>query len=250
MSTELHEERLNTNIPNRMSLFAHLSELRARLIRVFIYVTIATCVCWFLYDSIYFVLTSPVKQFLGKNGSSFLLTGVTEGFNIKMQISLISGVILASPLISFEGWRFISPGLTRKERKAVYFVAPLAVFLFCSGLFLAYYILPVGIKWLIDQNPPGAKLMPSVQQTILFVVKMYLAFGILFQLPIVLMFLAKVGLVNSRMLKSQWRYAVVVISFLAAIITPSGDAMTMMMLATPMYLLYLMSILLVRLVGN
>jgi sec-independent protein translocase protein TatC len=106
----------------------------------------------------------------------------------------------------------------------------------------------MGIKWLISQNPPEAKFMPSVQGTLLFILKMYLAFGLVFQMPVVLMFLGKAGLISSVTLRSYWRQAVVAIGILAAAITPSGDAFTMMMMCVPMIILYVLSIGLVRIV--
>ncbi len=142
----------------------------------------------------------------------------------------------------------MAPGLTRRERRSVKLVAPLSVFLFAAGLVTAYFGLPMGIRWLIGQNPEEATFMPSLQQSLLFLVKMYLAFGLLFQMPVVLMFLAKVGIVSSQMLIKNWRQAIVVIGIVAAAATPSGDAMTMMMMCTPMCLLYVLSIGLVRMI--
>ena len=106
----------------------------------------------------------------------------------------------------------------------------------------------MGIQWLVSQNPPGATFMPSVAQTLLFVSKMCLAFGLVFQLPVVLMFLAKVGIVDSRMLKAYWRQAVVVLAIVAAVVTPSADAFSMMLMCAPLILLYGLSIVLVRMV--
>jgi len=231
----------------QLELMEHLAELRTRLIRCAVYVSIGMIAGWVFYGRFFTFLTAPILPLL-KNGSTFLLTGITEAFTIKMQISILIGIILALPLITMEGWRFVAPGMTRKERRSVKLVAPLSVALFLLGLVTSYYVMPVGIKWLIAQNPPMAKFMPNVQQSLLFLVKMYLAFGVIFQMPVVLMFLGKVGIVSSGFLVRNWRQAVVVIAIVAAAATPSGDAMTMMMMCAPMIVLYILSIGLVRMV--
>jgi sec-independent protein translocase protein TatC len=242
-SSEAVEDQLEGK---QADLFDHLAELRSRIMRGAIYVAVGALVGWVFYDFFFRLLSAPVKPCL--KGTSFLLTSVTEGFVIKMEVSLLVGLIITLPLITLEAWRFIAPGLTRTERKAVWLVAPLSILLFAAGVLLAYAILPVGIRWLVGQNPPGALFMPSVAQTLLFILKMCLAFGLVFQLPVVLMFLARVGLVSSGMLKTYWRQSVVAIGIIAAIVTPSSDAFSMLMMAAPMFGLYVLSIGLVRIV--
>ena len=230
-------------------IFVHLSELRSRILRCLVYIAIGTFIGWLLYDSFFFkLLSTPVRPVLEQAGGKFLLTGIAEGFVIKMEISLLVGLILALPLVTLEGWGFVAPGLTRSEKRATMLMAPLSVILFAAGVVLAYCILPTGIRWMVGQNPPDSILMPTVAQTLLFILKMCLAFGLVFQLPVILMTLARIGIVNSKMLKSYWRYSVVVIGIVAAVITPSGDAFSMLMMAAPMVGLYMLSIVLVRLV--
>lgn len=250
MSIEEHvdDEIEEKGSERQMDLIDHLAELRNRLIRSALYVTVGAIIGWFFYDSFFKLISAPIIEYLKQNKSSFLLTGVAEGFTIKMQISLLVGVIIALPLITIEGWRFIAPGLTKLERRAVILVGPLSIVLFASGIIIAYKVLPVGIIWLANQNPPGAKFMPSVAQTLIFILKMYLAFGLVFQMPVVLMFLGKVGIISSGALKAYWRHAIVIIGIVAAMITPSGDAFTMIMMCAPMVVLYALSIGLVRLV--
>lgn len=242
------KEKEDLDSDRQLELIEHLAELRSRIIRIAVYVSMGMVVGWIFYGYFFNLFSAPVMAYLKKSGSTFLLTGVAEGFTIKVQISLLIGIIIAMPFITWEGWRFVAPGLTRSERRAVQLVAPLSIFLFISGVVLAFVVLPVGIRWLISQNPPQAKFMPSVTQTLLFILKMYLAFGLVFQMPVILMFLAKVGLVSSGMLRSYWRQAIVAIGIVAAAITPSGDAFTMLVMCAPMCVLYLLSIGLVKLV--
>ncbi len=236
------------NDDKEIGIMEHLSELRSRIIRCIIYIFIGTIIGWFFSDDVYQLLSMPVMPYLEKYTSSFITTDITEGFMIKIQMSLMVGILITIPLITLEGWGFISPGLTRQERKGVWLIAPLSIFLFIAGVYIAYKILPTGIGWLISQNFSNVKFMPKVQQTILFVLKMCIAFGIVFQLPVILMFLAKIGIITSAMLKSYWRHAIVILAIISAIVTPSGDAFSMMMMCTPLLGLYAISILLVKLV--
>ncbi|MBP6964606.1 MAG: twin-arginine translocase subunit TatC [Armatimonadetes bacterium] len=250
MSDSAIAELEDDDAPGRqLELLEHLTELRTRIIRVVVYVAVGMLFGWIFYSRFFSFLTAPVSVFL-KGDSSFLITGITEAFSIKMQISVVIGIVLALPLITMEGWRFVAPGLTRRERRSVKLVAPLSVVLSALGLVTAYFVMPMGIRWLIGLIPKEAKFMPNVQTSMLFIVKTYLAFAVLFQMPVVLMFLGKVGIVTSDMLTRNWRQAIVVIGIVAAAATPSGDAVTMMMMCGPMIVLYILSIGLVRMVEH
>lgn len=239
----------STASPDReLPLVEHLAELRARLVRSLLYIGICTVAAWIFYPQLFSFVSAPVTPYLKATNTAFLVTGPAEGFNLKMQISFLAGLIVSVPLLTSELWRFLVPALTQKERHAVMLVAPLSIVLFASGVALAYYILPIGFKWLLAQNPPNSTYMPNVSQTLLFILKMCLGFGVVFQLPVILMFLGKIGIVSSTMLKSYWRYAVVLMAIVAAVITPSNDAITMLFMCAPMIGLYLASIVLVRMV--
>lgn len=229
-------------------LSEHLEELRARLIRSVIYVAVGTVIAWFIYDWVYAFLTGPVQQVLESVGTKFLMTGVAEGFMLRCQIALISGIILAMPLLTLEVWGFVAPGLTKKERRPIVWIAPLCVVLFIGGVATAYGILPAAMKFFVAYVPRGAELRPAVSQNLVFVVKMLLSFGLVFEMPVVLLFLGKLGVVNAKMLRASWRYALVAIAMLAAVATPSGDLFSMMAMAIPVTFLYGFSIILVKIV--
>lgn len=231
-----------------LSITEHLTELRSRLIRCIVYICLGMVIGWIVSNDVYRILSSPVIPYLSKYESSFITTDILEGFMIKLQMALLVGVAIAIPMLTLEGWGFIAPGLTKNERKSVWIVAPLSICLFATGVLLAYKILPGGIGWLISQNFSGVKFMPKVQQTILFVLKMCIAFGIVFQMPVVMMFLAKIGIVDSKMLKMYWKHALVILALISAMVTPSTDAFTMLMMCLPLAGLYGISILLVLLV--
>jgi len=219
----------------------HLAELRSRIFRSLIFICAGTVLSWFFYGIFFHLLTAPV-------GRKLLITGIAEGFIIKMQVSLVLGLIVSAPFVAWQGWAFVAPGLTSDERRHVVFAVPLSVFLFWAGIVAGYVVLPPCIGWLAEQNPPDAVFMPNVKSTILFILWLCLAFGIVFQLPVLLIFLAKIGLVNSKFLKTHWRYAILLISIVAAIGTPTNDPFTFVMMFVPMCLLYFVSIWLVKLV--
>ena len=230
------------NEDKNLPLFEHLEELRTALIRISAYVAIASVIVWLFYQDFFSLLANPLIKGMASTGAKFLVTGIAEGFTLKLQICVIFAVILAFPLIIGEVWLFIAPALKQNEKKAIILVVPISVFLFITGVLSAYFTLPIGIEWLIKQNPQEANFMPSLSETLLFAVKMEFAFGFLFQMPIFIVFLAKIGLVKAYMLKKFWREAVIVICIIVAIITPTTDAFTMIIMSVPMLSLYLITI--------
>lgn len=205
-------------------------------------------VAWFLYRPIYNALTRQMEPVLKAHQGKYIFTSITEPFLLKMQVTFAASLIIVLPLLIIEIWRFIAPGLTTNEKKPLRWTVPMAIFLFASGASLCYSILPFAFKWFAFYLPANAVIMPSVPATIRFELLMLLAFGCVFELPVVLMLLAQVGIIDSKMLKDNWRYSVVAISILAATITPSNDVFSMATMAIPLVLLYLASIWLVKFV--
>jgi sec-independent protein translocase protein TatC len=242
--------RLPPNEPYdlEMELFEHLEELRTRLIRAILYLAVGAVLCWFFYNPIYTVLTAPIRPILEEKGYKLVFMTITEAFFVRLQVCLISGLVLASPPILAELWGFIVPALTPQERKPVRVVMPLAILLFCLGVGMAYVVLPAGLRWFAGYIPQQVELVQRMSDYLLFMVKMCLGFGLAFELPVVLMLLGQIGLVRASTLTRYWRQAVVIIMLIAAILTPSNDPFTMLVLSAPMALLYLGSISLVRMV--
>lgn len=232
----------------RAELTEHLAELRARLIRSVIYIVVGFVAAWLLYPRLLAILMRPMREVLDRVGSKFLLTGFPEAFMIQVQVCLIAGLIFTLPLLTLELWGFVSPGLTREEKRPLRWLVPLAIVLFASGVTMCYVVLPAAFRWFVSYVPEGAELRPTVQGSLLFTLKMLLAFGVSFEMPVVLMLLAKVGIIDAKLLTSNWRYAMVGVCVMAAVATPSGDALTMMTLAAPLAGLYFLSILFVRFV--
>lgn len=236
------------NTERRAELIEHLGELRTRLVRSAIYIGLGMIGAWFLYKPIYNALTRQMEPVLKAHAGKYIFTSITEPFLLKMQVTFVTALILVLPLITIELWRFISPGLMPNEKKPVRWMVPLSILLFAGGTSLCYSILPFAFKWFAYYLPSNAVIMPSVPGTMKFELLMLLAFGCVFQLPVILMLLAQIGIINSKMLKDNWRYSVVAISIIAASITPSNDVLSMATMAVPLCLLYIASIWLVKFV--
>jgi sec-independent protein translocase protein TatC len=167
---------------------------------------------------------------------------------VKLEIALVGGVIAAAPFIYYELWAFIAPGLTPKERRAVRPLVPVSAVLFLLGVAMGYWLTEPSIAWMLKMNPPETVARYQLNENLLLLLRFYLALGLGFQLPIVLILLAKIGIVDSRLLSQRWREATVIIFILAAIITPTWDPITMTIAALPMVLLYLGTVWFIKLI--
>jgi sec-independent protein translocase protein TatC len=232
----------------QMELVEHLAELRARIFRSLAYVAIGMILTYNLIPRFYDLLTRPLAPILTKLHGTLVFGGITQGFLVWMQVCFVSGVALAFPFVVLELWGFIKPALTPEERQPVTYLAPFSVLLFLAGVGTGYACLPATFNWMASylSDIKGITLLQDAQQYALLTVKIMLAFGIAFQLPMVLLFLARVGIINADLMTKYWRHATVGISVIAAILTPSNDPLTMLMMAVPMAGLYLLSIGLVR----
>lgn len=232
-----------------MELWEHLAELRTRLIRSAIYAIVGLALAWSLYPWIYALFFAPMKPLFAQHPDwKPVFRDITEGFMVRLQVALFSGLVLAVPAITLEAWGFIAPGLTRAERRVFYLVVPLSLLFFGLGVLCGYIVMYPSVQWFASFIPKDAQLLQSPLSYIVFMVKMVLAFGLCFQLPMVLMFLAYVGIVGSNTLRQQWRAALVACCVVAAVATPSQDPLSMMIMAAPLALLYVASIFLVAFV--
>lgn len=222
----------------RADLVEHLEELRTRIIRSLLYIAAGGVAAWFCYDPLYHLLLAPVRASLVAAQGKIIYNTQLEPFMTRLQVSAIAGVIAASPGVLWEIWRFVAPGLTDNERRAVRPLLPVAGALFLAGVVLCYFIAPRGFVWLIGFAPEGTEGYFTLQKQVTLIAKLALAFGLCFELPLVLAFLVKVEVISADTLRRRRREAVVAIFFIAAAATPSTDWFTMMALATPMYALY------------
>jgi sec-independent protein translocase protein TatC len=237
--------------PGQMTLYEHLGELRKRLIVSILAIVGGAIVAWFLYNPVLHFMTEPYKAFAvhhPKEISKGLLvvTGVAEGFTTRLKVSLYIGVGLASPVILWELWRFITPGLHRNEKRYIVPFVASAVALFALGVTAAVLVFPKALDWLISVSGPNVTPLFSASNYFSLYVLMCLVFGAVFLYPIVLVFLMITGVAPSAKWRKWRRGAIVIIAAVAAVVTPSSDPFSFMAMAIPMYVFYEGSILLGR----
>jgi sec-independent protein translocase protein TatC len=220
-----------------MTLGEHLAELRQRFLIVSISVTVVAILGFIFYSHLLSILQNPYCS-ASPNHCKFLVTNPLDGLNLRVKIALFSGVVISSPLILWETWRFITPGLKAKERRyAIPFVGA-SLFFFAAGMVLAYFSFAQAISWL--EAIGGKTLLTEYnpnQYLTLFLLMLFI-FGIAFLFPVVLVALELIGVVTPRRLLKSWRYATIIIVIVAALITPSSDPLSMLALAAPLVLFY------------
>ena len=231
-----------------MSLGEHLGELRMRLIRSIISVALGASAILAFYDPVLKFLTRPYRE-LCKNrpdfkcdGSLFAL-GPLDGLSARMKIAGYGGLIIALPVVLWQLWRFIVPALSKKEKKYTVPFIGSSVVLFVGGCALAYWTLSRALEFLISWSGTEVNQAFQITKYVSLVILMVLAFGVGFLSPLLIVFLQLVGVFTPRTLIKQMRIAIVTIFFMAAIITPSGDPITLMALGLPLTLLYFVAIL-------
>ncbi len=227
----------------RMSLMGHLVELRSRLVKSTVAIAVGSVIGFIFYRDVLGLLAKPYE---GATDQPLAFFQPTEPFSLALRIALFAGFIIASPVIIYQIWRFIGPALTKRERRYVYPLSGVMALLFVSGIALGYFTLPLALRVLFSFAGDLLQETVGVQFYFSFAMRFILAFGIAFQFPVFLFAAAALGLVTSRALREQRRWAVTIVVIVAALMTPGGDPLTLLMLSTPMYLLYEATILSIR----
>lgn len=223
---------------------SHLKEFRSRLVKVAVAVALGTVIAFAFNEEILDLLAKPYQIAVPDGQLAFFRP--TEAFATVMRLSLFGGVILASPVILYQSWRFIAPALSPKEKRWAYPITAVFVFLFLSGVLVGYVALERGLGFLLEFGGDALTPIIGADFYLKFATRFILAFGLAFEFPVFLFAAAAIGVVNGKMLRSNRRWAVLIILIAAAIITPSGDPMTLMLLSVPLYLLYELTILAIR----
>lgn len=238
--------------PRELSFFEHLEELRARLIRMLIYWMAGSVLGWLGLKPLLALLRYPAEAGAAAAGIEdlpFRIFDPVGGLLLAMTIAGVAGLVVASPLLLMELWGFISPALEPHEKRWALLVIPAATGLFLAGIAFAYWIAPVFFAYLFRLNQRlGVEGELTLTSHLGFMMRLLLASGAAFELPLIIMFLAYVGLVHSEWLWAKWRYAVVLIAIAAAVITPTADPITMTVFSAPLFVLYFLSIGLVKIV--
>jgi sec-independent protein translocase protein TatC len=233
----------------KLPLTAHLQELRKRLILSFIAVGAGFLLCYTFSQFLFDILAAPLLKVM-PSGGSLIFTSVAEAFFTYMKVAFIAGLILASPFVLYQIWAFVAPGLYQKEKKYVVpFVLGGSLF-FALGVLFGYFIaIPVGFKFLLGYATDFIKPMPSMKEYLSFSIKFLLAFGLVFEFPVVLVLLSRIGVTDAKTLARQRKYAILLIFIFAAVMTPP-DIISQVLMALPLMGLYELSIILSKLFGK
>jgi sec-independent protein translocase protein TatC len=227
----------------------HLEELRKRLIVCFIAVGVGFVLSYGFKEKLFQILTRPLIRVM-QTGDKLIFTGLPEAFFTYLKVAFLSGIILAAPVIFYEFWMFVAPGLYDKEKRLMVPVVVLSTVFFVGGAFFGYFIVfPYGFKFFLGFASDIIKPLPSMREYLSFASKLLLAFGLVFELPLIVSFLAKLGMVSVPFLKKNRKYAILLFFTVAAILTPP-DVVTQVMMALPLMVLYEISIVGAKIFGK
>jgi len=230
----------------KQPFLSHLEELRKRLIVCAIAVGIGFVIAYFFSERLFLLLITPLKAVMPE-GDQLIFTNLPEMFFAYIKVAFIAGILAAAPLIFYQLWMFVAPGLYQKEKKLVIPFVVSSTILFVGGALFGYFIVfPFGFKFFIGFANEYVKALPKVKEYFSFSVKLLFAFGIVFELPVVVFFLAKIGLVTPDLLRRKRKYAILLTFALAAILTPP-DVVTQLMMAGPLIILYEIGIMVAKL---
>lgn len=216
-----------------MSLVDHLGELRSRLFRVVAAVAVGSVVGFLAGDNLIAFLKSPIPS-----SDPLFFTGLGDPFFIRMKIAVVVGIILAMPVILYQLWAFVAPGLTEAEQRTIRPWVPVALFFFALGVAIAYIILPFAAKFLLSFQTADLKPLITAGSYFDFVTTLFLAFGLTMEFPIVLFALSRVHILSSQRLRASRRYVILGITIFASVATPGGDLVSPFVLGITMYILY------------
>lgn len=227
--------------PNEMTILEHIEELRIRLLWIVggIFVGLALTISH--SEQIINLAIEPLKQAL-PHGSKIIFTGVTEAFWVRLEAALVAAIIITIPFTFYQIWLFVAPGLKENEKKfAIPFVLAFSFFFIAGAVFAYKIVLPLGFKFLLRYGGKELSAMPTIRQYMYLFLKMITAFGLVFELPVVSFILARLGIISGKDLLKRFDYALLIIFIVAAILTPP-DIFTQFLMATPLILLYLLSV--------
>lgn len=234
-----------------MSFGDHLEELRARIILALLGIGVGLAICMFFSGYFLSLLAKPylyASQQIGLEGNLLAIT-LSEKFLVYMKTALLFGIILSSPWVFYQLWKFISAGLYVRERKFVYIIMPVCAALFVIGaLFFLFVIAPIMIRFFIgfDAGIKSVQTQVTLSSYINFMFSMMLVFGVCFQMPVAIVAVNRIGIVSVENLKKARKYVLLAIFIIAAVATPSADMISQIALAVPMYILYELGILFCR----
>ncbi len=240
---------MKKNEDEKIPFTGHLEELRKRLVACFIAIGIGFVISYGFKEKLFDILSHPLISVMGAD-DKLIFTGLPEAFFTYLKVAFLSGFMLAAPVILYQFWMFVAPGLYKKERGLLVPIVLLSSVFFVGGALFGYFIVfPFGFKFFLGFASETIKPLPSMREYLSFSAKLLLAFGFVFELPLIITFLAKLGLVSVEFLKKNRKYALILFFAGSAILTPP-DVVTQIMMAFPLMLLYEISILGARVFGK
>ena len=232
-----------------MTLRDHLTELRKRLFRAFMWIILGFMICYPFAEQLFTVLFQPLMKAMPE-ASKLIYTSPPEAFFTFMKVAFVGGIFCTSPLVFYQIWAFIAPGLYKEEKMYILPVAFFSAFFFISGGAFCYFVVfPFAFEFFMSYNQGLIQAMPALNETLSFVLQLLLAFGLVFELPLFVFFLARLGIVTADMMRKFRRYSVLIMVILAAILTPP-DVLSQLLMAGPLILLYEASILIAAAFGK
>lgn len=229
-----------------MSLLEHLEELRGRIIVVAVTVVLAGILGFFLSEPIVGILRAALPE----GQDTLIQISVGESLSVRLRVGLYVGIAIALPVILYQLWRFVTPGLTRSERRLIWPMLIASIILFGIGISIGYFVIPFALEFLLGLSLPGVETQLRLSEYVSFVSTVMLAFGLAFQFPVLLLVLARVRILNYRFLSARRRYAIVLIVLFAIIITPGGDPLSSSVLSLVMYVLFEGTLQIIRTMGK
>ncbi len=239
----IDDEEEDEGVGGKMSFLEHLDELRQRLIRALLAVLVGFVIALAFIDPIFEFVMTPLQAILPAGGK-LIYTEPTEAFMLYMKMAALVGLMIALPVVLWQVWAFIAPGLYAHEKRfAIPFVMMSTVFFIGGALFSHYVVFPAMWRFFASFSTETVEFAPRIEPVFSLYVRMALGMGAVFEMPTLVMFLARVGLVTPRFLVRNTKYAILVIFVVAALVTPSPDVVSQFLLALPMFVLYAFSIL-------
>jgi sec-independent protein translocase protein TatC len=228
-----------------MSLVDHLGELRTRLFRSILAVALGAVLGFAVSDQAISILRAPIP-----GNSPLFFTGLGDAFVIKVKIAIVIGIVLAMPVLLYQVWAFVSPGLTPNERRAARPWIPIALVFFALGVGIAFFVLPYAAQFLISFESKDLQALITAGAYFDFVTTMFLAFGLVMEFPILLIGLSRVGILSSARLRSARRFVILGIAIFSAVATPGGDLVSPFALGGTMYVLFELTVLFIKRSGR
>lgn len=221
-----------------MTFTQHLEELRDRLVRSFIAIGIGFLACYGFAEDLFHLLMRPLLDVLLPTGGTLIYTALPEAFFTYIKTAALAGFFVASPYVFYQMWLFVAPGLYESERKYLIPIALLSAIFFVVGACFGYFVVfPFGFQFFVGYATDIVKPMPSLKEYFSFAVQMLIAFGVIFELPLVIFFLARLGIVTGKWLRQKQKYAMLITFIVATILTPP-DVVSQLLMAAPLMLLY------------